>query len=210
MTGKSAQLDYRAMSDEALCALSQRGDKEAERHLIESFMSLVKLKARPYFLLGADRADLLQEGSIGLFSAIRDYDSSRGAGFRSYAEVCILNNIIAAVKRSTRKKHFPLNSYISLDRPISEEDEDSATLADMLGAAVESPEDIAIRTEAEQRLVRIISEKLTDFEKQVLSLFMEGKSYKQIGEETGRTAKAADNALQRVKKKVTALMKDEE
>lgn len=208
MTDNGSKLNYEAMSDEALSALSKHGDKEAERLLIVRFMPLVRLKARPYFLIGADNADLVQEGSIGLFSAIRDFDNQRGVSFRSYAEVCIQNNIIAAVKRSTRKKHIPLNSYISLDKPFSEDDEDSATLADRLGAAAESPEELAINREAEQQLMRIISEKLTDFEKQVLALFLDGNSYKRIGELTGRTAKAADNALQRVKKKVAAMVKD--
>ena len=197
------------MSDEALSALAKNGDKDAERLLVLRFMPLVRLKTRPYFLIGADDSDLVQEGSIGLFGAIRDYDNGRGASFRSYAEVCIVNNIIAAVKRSTRKKHIPLNSYVSLDKPLSEDDEDSATLADRLGADTKSPEELFINREAEQQLMKRISEKLTDFEKQVLALFLEGRTYKQMGEITGRTAKAADNALQRVKKKVAAILKDE-
>ena len=209
MTDNGSKPNYEAMSDEALSALAKHGDKDAERLLIVRFMPLVRLKTRPYFLIGADNADLVQEGAIGLFGAIRDFDNQRGTSFRSYAEVCIVNNIIAAVKRSTRKKHIPLNSYISLDKPFSEDDEDSATLADRLGADAKSPEELFINREAEQRLMNSISEKLTDFEKQVLSLFLDGKTYKQIGEITGRGAKAADNALQRVKKKVAAILKEE-
>ena len=209
MTDNGLKPNYEAMSDEALSALAKHGDKDAERLLIVRFMPLVRLKTRPYFLIGADNADLVQEGAIGLFGAIRDFDNQRGVSFRSYAEVCIQNNIIAAVKRSTRKKHIPLNSYISLDKPFSEDDEDSATLADRLGADSKSPEELFINREEEHLLIKRISEKLTDFEKQVLSLFLDGKTYNQIGEMTGRGAKAADNALQRVKKKAAAILKEE-
>lgn len=209
MTDNGSKPNYEAMSDEALSALAKHGDKDAERLLIVRFMPLVRLKTRPYFLIGADNADLVQEGAIGLFGAIRDFDNQRGVSFRSYAEVCIQNNIIAAVKRSTRKKHIPLNSYISLDKPFSEEDEDSATLADRLGADSKSPEELFINREEEHLLIKRISEKLTDFEKEVLSLFLDGKTYNQIGEMTGRGAKAADNALQRVKKKAAAILKEE-
>lgn len=209
MTDNGSKPNYEAMSDEALSALARHGDREAERLLIVRFMPLVKLKARPYFIIGADDADLVQEGSIGLFSAIRDYDPARGVSFRSYAEVCIHNNVIAAVKRSTRLKHFPLNYYTSLYKPLSEDDEDSATLEDILDAAVGNPEELCINREDEQLLARTIAEKLTDFEKQVLALFLDGKTYKQIGDITGRTAKAADNALQRVKKKLAEMIKRE-
>ncbi|MBQ4429453.1 MAG: RNA polymerase sporulation sigma factor SigH [Clostridia bacterium] len=209
MTDNGSKPNYEAMSDEALSALAKHGDKDAERLLIVRFMPLVRLKTRPYFLIGADNADLVQEGAIGLFGAIRDFDNQRGVSFRSYAEVCIQNNIIAAVKRSTRKKHIPLNSYISLDKPFSEDDEDSATLADRLGADSKSPEELFINREEEHLLIKRISEKLTDFEKEVLSLFLDGKTYNQIGEMTGRGAKAADNALQRVKKKAAAILKEE-
>lgn len=209
MTDNGLKPNYEAMSDEALSALAKHGDKDAERLLIVRFMPLVRLKTRPYFLIGADNADLVQEGAIGLFGAIRDFDNQRGVSFRSYAEVCIQNNIIAAVKRSTRKKHIPLNSYISLDKPFSEDDEDSATLADRLGADSKSPEELFINREEEHLLIKRISEKLTDFEKEVLSLFLDGKTYNQIGEMTGRGAKAADNALQRVKKKAAAILKEE-
>jgi len=209
MTDNGSKPNYEAMSDEALSALAKHGDKDAERLLIVRFMPLVRLKTRPYFLIGADNADLVQEGAIGLFGAIRDFDNQRGVSFRSYAEVCIQNNIIAAVKRSTRKKHIPLNSYISLDKPFSEDDEDSATLADRLGADSKSPEELFINREEEHLLIKRISEKLTDFEKEVLSLFLDGKTYNQIGEMTGRGAKAADNALQRVKKKAAVILKEE-
>ncbi|MBR3299188.1 MAG: RNA polymerase sporulation sigma factor SigH [Clostridia bacterium] len=209
MTDNGSKPNYEAMSDEALSALAKHGDKDAERLLIMRFMPLVRMKARPYFLIGADNADLLQEGSIGLFGAIRDFDNGRGTSFRSFAEVCIKNSIIAAVKSSTRKKHTPMNNYISLDKPLSEEDEASATFGDMLGAAAKSPEELFISRESERRLVQKIAQKLTDFEKQVLALFLEGMSYKQIGEATGRTPKAADNALQRIKKKVLAILESE-
>ena len=117
--GVSADIEnLDSLNDEALARLAQNGSSDAEHTLVVRFMPLVRIKARPYFLIGADHSDLVQEGSIGLFSAIRDYDCEKHTSFRTYAEVCIGNNIIAAIKRATRKKHFPLNSYISLDKPV--------------------------------------------------------------------------------------------
>ena len=125
--GVSADIEnLDSLNDEALARLAQNGSSDAEHTLVVRFMPLVRIKARPYFLIGADHSDLVQEGSIGLFSAIRDYDCEKHTSFRTYAEVCIGNNIIAAIKRATRKKHFPLNSYISLDKPVFFDNPDDA------------------------------------------------------------------------------------
>lgn len=210
MSEITSQQNYSKQTDEALALLAQKGDKEAERVLVLRFMPLVQLKSRPYFLIGAERDDLVQEGAIGLFSAIKDYDPERNAGFRSFAEVCITHNVLAAIKRATRKKHMPLNSSISLDKPIDEDEETSETLADRLNPAeAADPESIAIKRESELRLAKEIEAHLTPLEFRVLTLFLSGMSYAQIAKELGKTPKAADNALQRVKKKVAALLNDQ-
>lgn len=210
MTEQPVQTNYAGIEDEALALLAQKGDEDAERQLVERFMPLVRLKSRPYFLIGADSADLVQEGAIGLCGAIRDYDPERNVGFRAYAEVCIANNVLAAVKRATRKKHLPLNSSISLDKPLGEDEESSETLADRLNSPGEgNPEELAIKHESELDFTKRLEARLTELESQVLTRFLNGKSYQQIGDELGRSPKAADNALQRVKKKVAALLAEE-
>ena len=207
MTELLSELNYAEMTDEALACAAGNGDKEAERQLVIRFMPLVRLKSRPYFLIGADSADLVQEGAIGLCSAIRDFKSEKNVSFRSYAEVCITNNVIAAIKRASRKKHLPLNNSISLDKPIGTDEENKETLGDRLNAASEgNPEEIAIKHEEELRVARLLEGKLTELEQQVLTLFLDGMSYKSIAEALGRSPKAADNALQRVKKKVATLL----
>ncbi len=206
----TAEPNYAEMNDEALAAAAKEGDREAERSLVIRFMPLVRLKSRPYFLIGADSADLVQEGAIGLCSAIRDFDPERNVSFRAYAEVCITNNVLAAIKRASRKKHLPLNNSISLDKPIGTDEENKETLADRLNAASEgNPEEIALRHESELRLTKIMEEQLTELETNVLTLFLNGRSYKQIADELGRSPKAVDNALQRVKKKVAGLLAEE-
>ena len=173
-------------------------------------MPLVRIKARPYFLIGADHSDLVQEGSIGLFSAIRDYDCEKHTSFRTYAEVCIGNNIIAAIKRATRKKHFPLNSYISLDKPVffDNPDDEARCLGDsILLAATIDPEELAIDREAELHILHGLKAELTELELSVLRLYISGKSYAQIAENIGRSTKTVDNALTRIKKKVSKLIR---
>lgn len=203
----TAEPNYAEMNDEALAAAAKEGDREAERSLVIRFMPLVRLKSRPYFLIGADSADLVQEGAIGLCSAIRDFDPERNVSFRAYAEVCITNNVLAAIKRASRKKHLPLNNSISLDKPIGTDEENKETLADRLNAASEgNPEEIAIKHEEELRVAKLLECRLTELEQQVLTMFLDGSSYRQIAEALGRSPKAADNALQRVKKKVAALL----
>ncbi len=210
MTKLPPEPNYADMNDEALVSFARNGDKEAERQLVIRFMPLVRLKSRPYFLIGADSSDLIQEGAIGLCGAIRDFDPERSVSFRSYAEVCITNNVLAAIKRASRKKHLPLNTSISLDKPIGTDEEKQETLADRINAhSVGNPEEIALRHESELRLTKIMEEQLTELETNVLTLFLNGRSYKQIADELGRSPKAVDNALQRVKKKVAALLAEE-
>ncbi|MBR4435347.1 MAG: sigma-70 family RNA polymerase sigma factor [Clostridia bacterium] len=211
MTDNGSKPNYDAMSDEALAALAKNGDGEAERVLIERFMPAVKRKAREFFILGGDNADLVQEGSIGLYNAMRDFNCERGARFRGYAEVCIANRIKAAIAHASRNKHIPLNTSLSLDMPLGDEGDASETLVDRLEAAAsESPDEVLIWRERERTLVSGIREKLTEFEKRVLSLYLDGNSYRQIALKTARTVKAVDNAIQRIKKKVRSIVETED
>ena len=202
--------NYKDLADEQLALLSRGGDEEAERLLVLRMMPLVKKRIRPYFLIGADEEDLLQEGSIGLCSAIRDFDPERSVSFRAYADVCITNNIFAAIKRAARKKHIPLNTSVSLDKALDDNDEGAETFGSRLNASHDAnPEELAIRRETEISFERRLLARLTELENSALTLFLDGKSYKQIAEELGKSPKAVDNALQRIKKKVAALLKEE-
>lgn len=207
MPGKNFE-DY---SDEKLVELAQSGDSDAESALIVRFMGLVKLETRPFFLVGADRADLIQEGSIGLVAAIRDYDKSRGGSFRSFAEICISRKVYSAIKTAVRKKHQPLNDYVSLDRNVYENinDDSDTVLADNLVIPnLDNPEDLIIEKESYDELTAQMNERLTTLEKQVLELFLDGYSYAQIAESLSKTVKAVDNAIQRIKKKVKKLLRE--
>ena len=211
MARDHAEFNNAGMTDEELVLLAQQGDKEAEQTVILRYMPLVKMKSRPYFLIGADKEDLVQEGSIGLIAAVRDFDREKGAGFRSFAEVCITNNVLAAIKRASRKKHLPLNESVSLDKPISEEEDGSVTLGDRLEQSCGSnPEELAIIRESETSFTRALEKELTELEMSVLTLFLNGHSYKAIADRLGKSTKAVDNALQRVKRKAAALLEQDE
>ena len=193
---------YEAFSDEALVACAHEGDAQAEEALYERYKNIVRIRARPYFLIGADRDDILQEGMIGLYKAIRDYSVEHGASFRVFAEMCIQRQIISAVKSATRFKHAPLNGYVSLYRSAYG-DEDDRQMMDMLEElSTESPEDAYIGKERYADLASGIQKMLTPLEKQALMLFLEGSSYSEIALRLGRGVKSIDNALQRVKKKL--------
>ena len=193
---------YHNMTDEQLVARSHGGDREADEVLYERYKNIVRIKARPYFLIGADREDLLQEGMIGLYKAIRDYDSDYGAAFRSFAEMCILRQIITAIKSATRQKHVPLNSYVSLYRPLREEEPDRALIDVLTELRGENPEDTFIGKESLESIFQTLDSALSALEKQILDLFLEGCSYQEIAAALSRNTKTVDNALQRVKHKL--------
>ena len=159
------------------------------------------------FILGADSEDLIQEGMIGLFKAVRDYDVGRDASFSTFAELCINRQMYTAVQASKRQKHFPLNTYISLDSEASGDDKEGMNLAELLANRAElSPEDMFLDKERVAYLERLIEEELSEFEKQVLDLYMTGMSYSQIAKVLGRDEKATDNALQRLKSKIKKML----
>ena len=199
------------MTDEALVERSHAGDARADETLCERYKNVVRIKARPYFLIGADREDLVQEGMIGLYKAIRDYTPDHNAVFRSFAEMCIVRQLISAIKRATRKKHAPLNTYVSLyGSTFAEEDNRERPLLDTMAMVrTESPEDAFISKESTEHILGSIEKLLTPLEKQVLDLFMDGYSYQQIAAALGRGTKTVDNALQRIKRKLEKHLQEE-
>jgi len=193
---------YEGMADEEVALLARDGDEAALEVLLNKYKNFVRSKARSYFLIGADHEDIVQEGMIGLFKAVRDFREDKLASFRAFAELCVTRQIITAIKTATRQKHIPLNSYVSLNRPIYDEESDR-TLMDVLSEVqMAGPEELLISQEDYSSVESRISEVLSDLEMEVLNLYLEGKSYQEIAEELGRHVKSIDNALQRVKRKL--------
>lgn len=194
--------NYAALSDEELVELSSAGDKNATEHLLSRYKNTVRTKARMYFLVGADRDDIVQEGMIGLFKAIRDFDNSKLASFKSFAELCIRRQIITAVKAATRKKHLPLNNYVSLSKPVYD-DENEYALVNLVAELRESdPEELFIGKENAAFLGKKMNEVLSELEREVLDMYLKGKSYQEIAKIMNRPPKSIDNALQRIRKKL--------
>lgn len=194
--------NYDVLSDEELVELSSAGDKNATGLLLSRYKNTVRSKARMYFLVGADRDDIVQEGMIGLFKAIRDFDNSKLASFKSFAELCVRRQIITAVKAATRKKHLPLNNYISLSKPVFD-DEGDGTLEDFLSELKGAdPEELFIWKENATIIGEKMNEVLSKLEREVLGMYLEGKSYQEIAKLMDRPPKSIDNALQRIKKKL--------
>lgn len=197
--------NYETLSDEAIVALIHEGDRVALDRLIERYRGFVRTKARPYFLIGADREDIIQEGMIGLYKAVRDYRPDRSTSFRAFADMCITRQMITAVKMATRQKHIPLNSYVSLDKPMYDEDSER-TLLDVIGdEGHHDPEHVLIHREDYLAIEAEMSEILSDLEKRVLMLYLDGRTYEEIAVDLNRHVKSIDNALQRVKRKLVRL-----
>lgn len=196
------------LEDEELIHLIHQEDKHALDFLINKYRSFVQGKARTYFLIGADREDIFQEGMIGLYKAIRDYDKEKLSSFKAFAELCITRQIITAIKTATRQKHTPLNSYISLDKPIFDEESDRTLIDVIAGSKSVDPEELLVNQEKLVNMERKLSELLSGFEKEVLHLYLDGCSYQEISARVNRHVKSVDNALQRVKKKLEHLMKE--
>ncbi|NLJ84529.1 MAG: RNA polymerase sporulation sigma factor SigH [Halanaerobiaceae bacterium] len=199
--------DYSRMSDEELIKLVQNGDKYAEEIIIKRYRNFVLAKSRSYFLVGADREDIVQEGMIGLFKAIRDYKVERLASFRAFAELCITRQIITAIKAATRQKHQPLNSYVSLNRPIYDEESDRTLLDVLKGGKLTDPEELIVSQETYDLIENQIDEMLSNLERDVLQEYLDGKSYQDIAIALDKHVKSVDNALQRVKRKLEVFLK---
>ncbi|HCG98311.1 MAG: RNA polymerase factor sigma-70 [Candidatus Aquicultor primus] len=194
---------FETLSDPQLVVTAREGNDAALEHLLHKYKNFVKIKARAYFLIGADWDDLVQEGMIGLYKAIRDYRDDRQASFRAFAELCITRQIITAIKTATRQKHIPLNSYVSLNRPVYFEDESDRLLADLLcGEEITDPIDLIISGEEMQSMRSSFSKILSELEAKVLKLYIDGRSYQEIADDLDRHVKSIDNALQRIKRKI--------
>lgn len=193
---------YEIMVDEEIVVLAQDGNSPAEEYLINKYKNFVRAKARSYFLIGADREDIIQEGMIGLYKAIRDFRGDKLSSFRAFAELCITRQIITAIKTATRQKHIPLNSYVSLNKPIYDEDSDRTLLDVISGSKITDPEELIISREEFDDIEEKMGEILSSLEWQVLMAYLEGKSYQEIAGELNRHVKSIDNALQRVKRKL--------
>ncbi|BAU26138.1 RNA polymerase sigma-30 (SigH) subunit [Aneurinibacillus soli] len=193
---------YDTLYDEEVVELVRVGDSDALEYLINKYKNFVRAKARSYFLIGADREDIVQEGMIGLYKSIRDFKGDKLASFKAFAELCITRQIITAIKTATRQKHIPLNSYVSLDKPIYDEDSDRTLLDIICGTRVTDPEELIINQEEYDDIEDKMSEILSDLEQQVLLLYLDGRSYQEIAVDLRRHVKSIDNALQRVKRKL--------
>lgn len=200
-------VNYTQCDDGELIDRLRRGETAIMDYICEKYKNLVRSKAKSMFILGADNEDLIQEGMIGLFKAVRDYDVGRDASFSTFAELCINRQMYTAVKASKRQKHVPLNTYISLDSETSGEDKEGMNLAELLANRAElSPEELFLDKERVAYLERTMEEELSEFEKQVLDLYITGMSYSQIAKVLGRDEKATDNALQRLKAKIKKIL----
>ncbi|MCD6322264.1 MAG: RNA polymerase sporulation sigma factor SigH [Clostridiales bacterium] len=198
------EYNFNNMDDADIISLARNGNAGAMDFILHKYSYLAKAKSRAYFLVGAEHEDLIQEGMIGLYKAVKDYDSSKTPLFFSFAELCITRQILTAVKTATRQKHKPLNSYISLNKPIKGEEE--RTLADILYLySNRNPEELIISKETTVDLMSQINDNLSKMENEVLTLYLKGEDYMHISELLNKTPKSIDNALQRIKKKISLI-----
>jgi len=194
---------FASLSDEELVLIAQQGNDSAFDYLCDKYRVVVRNKSLSYYIAGADRDDIIQEGMIGLFKAVRDFSASRGVSFKTFADVCVTRQILTAVKNASRHKHAPLNFYVSLNKPVSDDNSDDSTLMDVIGRNDDAnPEQIVLNKEKATVLGEKMNEALSDFELLVLSYYLQGHNYVSIGEKIGKDSKSIDNALQRIKKKL--------
>ena len=195
-------IEFKDKPDEEVVLEAQKGNNRAQEYLIAKYENFVKSKAKSYFLIGADKEDIYQEGMIGFYKAIRDFKPDKFTSFKAFAEICVTRQIITAIKTATRQKHIPLNTYVSLNKPIYE-DESDRTLIDVLSSiAISDPEELIISQEQLKFIEEEIAKVLSGLELEVLTSYLDGKSYQEIASDLDRHEKSIDNALQRVKRKL--------
>lgn len=203
---------YEDLSDEEIISCIRSGEKDAIDFIMEKYKHMVRTKARKLFLIGADKDDLIQEGMIGLYKAIRDFDQTRDSSFGSFADLCIARQMYDAIKASNRKKNIPLNTYVSFYAPVyngSHEGEDRDSMVDLFFADnKENPEDLMIDKENAKVLEQKLIQSLSGFEREVIKLYLRGNKYTEIARTLGREPKSIDNALQRIKGKLTKVLKE--
>lgn len=195
------ETDFETMDETLVLALAKEGSTDAVEFLLNKYKNFVKSKSRTYFLIGAEKSDIIQEGMIGLYKAIKNYNPESGSSFRTFADLCITRQIITAVKTATRLKHMPLNSYISLNKNVNDENEDTP-IESIREICHPDPEEIMINRERLVMLESQLKEALSKYEISVLNCYIGGKSYTEIATELGKSEKSIDNALQRIKKKL--------
>lgn len=193
---------FERLDDEEVVEFAREGEEAALEYLIDKYRNFVRAKARSYFLIGADREDIIQEGMIGLYKAIRDFRAEKLASFRAFAELCITRQMITAIKTATRQKHIPLNSYVSLNKPMYDEESDRTLMDVLAGSRISDPEELVISQEEFNDIESKMNGFLSPLEWQVLMSYLEGKSYQEIADDLSRHVKSIDNALQRVKRKL--------
>ena len=201
---------FSTINDEKIVMSAKAGNEKALNYIINKYKNYVRAKTKTYFLIGADKEDIFQEGMIGLYKAIRDYREDKLTSFKAFADVCITRQIITAVKTATRQKHIPLNSYISLNKPLYDDDADR-TLIDVIGSSgkISDPEEMMITREEIAAMADKLNKVLSKLELNVLTLYLEGKSYQEVADEMNRHVKSIDNALQRVKRKLEKYFNEE-
>ena len=202
--------NYSSMTDEEVISLVKNGDKYAIDFVIDKYKGLVNMKVSKYFIIGAEKEDIIQEGMIGLFKAIQSYNSDKQNSFKTFANMCIERQLITAIKTSNRQKHMPLNGYVSLNTAAYDEDEDTSVLEVLDSHQTEDPLDTITKKEYYKRVETAIDENLSDFEKQVLARFIKGESYVTIAEKLETPVKSIDNAIQRIRKKAIKNIVDNE
>lgn len=203
MTMAFENRDFQVHSDETLVAFAQAGDKEALEFMTGKYFGYVRNKARAYFLVGGDEEDIIQEGLIGLYEAIKDYSPYKQASFKTFADICITRQILNAIKTASRQKHIPLNTYVSLNKPMFEEDSEKSFMDILEGRNEDDPEAIYINAEMIHEIGRAIRLNLSEFEFSVLQLYLQGEGYGSIAKSLRKEDKAIDNAIQRIRKKLS-------
>ena len=198
----SCYSEFEEKLDEEVVLEAKEGNARAQEYLITKYENFVKAKAKSYFLIGADKEDIYQEGMIGLYKAIRDFKPDKLTTFKAFAELCVRRQIITAIKTATRQKHIPLNTYVSLNKPIYEEESDRTLLDILSGLKITDPEELVISQEQMEHIEKEIEKSLSSLEMEVLTSYLDGKSYQEIACDLDRHAKSIDNALQRVKRKL--------
>lgn len=188
--------------DEEVVMEAKKGNSRAQEYLINKYEYFVKSKAKSYFLIGADKEDIYQEGMIGLYKAIRDFRADKLSSFKAFAELCVTRQIITAIKTATRQKHIPLNTYVSLNKPMYEEDSERTLLDVLAGLKITDPEEVVISKEEIAHIEGEMEKALSELEMEVLTSYLDGKTYQEIACDLDRQAKSIDNALQRVKRKL--------
>ena len=202
--------NYEALSDEELVRIIKDGDKNALEYLIVKYRDLVQMKVSRYYIVGAEREDIVQEGLIGLFKAIKNFEDGKHNSFKSFANLCVERQLITAIKSSNRQKHIPLNSYLSLNNSNPENEEDDKSLLEILNSTQEDPLETITKKEYYQNVEAVMNKYLSGFEKQVLNRYMNGESYVEIAEKLDTPVKSVDNAIQRIRKKAMKNIEEEE